>query len=91
MEWKKLYGKFNVGAIESWYVSLIQGIIIKNIWEGFMNLAKSIDFLLENAGPIIQYRLRKEILNNISVADEENLLEQIYQTPQFIANELCYL
>lgn len=48
-----------------------------------MNLAKSIDFLLENAGPIIQYRLRKEILNNISVADEENLLEHIYQTPQF--------
>lgn len=48
-----------------------------------MNLSKSIDFLLENAGPIIQYRLRKEILNNLSVSEEENLLEQIYQTPHF--------
>lgn len=36
-----------------------------------MNLSKSIDSLLENSGPVIQYRLRKEILNNISTADEE--------------------
>lgn len=48
-----------------------------------MNLSKSIDFLLENAGPVIQYRLRKEILNNLSPSEEENLLEQIYQTPHF--------
>lgn len=48
-----------------------------------MNLSKSIDFLLENAGPIIQYRLRKEILNDLSVSEEENLLEQIYQTLHF--------
>lgn len=48
-----------------------------------MNLSKSIDFLIENAGPVIQYRLRKEILNNLSPIEEENLLEQIYQTPQF--------
>ena len=48
-----------------------------------MNISNSIDFLLENAGPVIQYRLRKEILNNISTNDEVNLLEQIYQTPQF--------
>lgn len=47
------------------------------------NLSKSIDFLLENAGPVIQYRLRKEILNNLSPSDEANLLEQIYQTPLF--------
>jgi len=44
---------------------------------------KSIDFLLENSGPVIQYRLRKEILQNISQIEEENLLEQIYQTPFF--------
>jgi hypothetical protein len=48
-----------------------------------MNLSKSIDFLLENAGPVIQYRLRKEILNNLATTEEENLLEQIYQTPYF--------
>lgn len=48
-----------------------------------MDLSKSIDFLLENAGPVIQYRLRKEILKNLSPSEEESLLEQIYQTPLF--------
>ena len=48
-----------------------------------MNLSKSIDFLLENAGVVIQYRLRKELLRNIAPMEEENLLEQIYQTPHF--------
>ncbi len=46
-------------------------------------LSKSIDFLLENAGPVIQYRLRKDILQQISASDEEKLLEQIYQLPYF--------
>lgn len=46
-------------------------------------LNKSINFLLENAGAIIQYRLRKEILQNITKTEEENLLEQVYQTPYF--------
>lgn len=44
---------------------------------------KSIDFLLENANVVIQYRLRKEILRDLTKTDEENLLEQIYQTPHF--------
>jgi len=48
-----------------------------------IRLSKSIDFLLENAGPVIQYRLRKDILQQISVGDEEKLLEQIYQLPYF--------
>lgn len=48
-----------------------------------MNLTKSIGFLLENAGAVIQYRLRKEILRDITQTEEENLLEQIYQTPNF--------
>jgi hypothetical protein len=48
-----------------------------------VNLSKSIDFLLENAGAVIKYRLRKEILHDITPTDEENLLEQIYQTPNF--------
>jgi len=47
------------------------------------NLSKSIDFLLENAGPVIQYRLRKEILRSITKAEEEDLLAQIYQLPYF--------
>ena len=48
-----------------------------------MNLSKSIDFLLENAGPVIQYRLRKEILRDLPPAEEEALLEQIYETSNF--------
>lgn len=48
-----------------------------------MNLLKSIDFLLENAEPVIQYKLRKEILHNITKIDEENLLAKIYQMPHF--------
>ena len=28
------------------------------------SIQKSIDFLMENAGPVIQYRLRKEILKD---------------------------
>ena len=48
-----------------------------------MDLTKSIHFLLEHAGPVIQYRLHKEILKNLTQSDEENLLEQIYQTPYF--------
>jgi len=46
-------------------------------------LTKSIDFLLENAGPVIQYRLKKEILHMLTKTEEENLLCQIYQTPNF--------
>lgn len=45
--------------------------------------SKSIDFLLENAGPVIQYRLRKEILGDLTESDEEKLLEQIYELPLF--------
>jgi hypothetical protein len=48
-----------------------------------MKLSKSIDFLLETAGPVIQYRLRKEILCNLKKIEEKTLLELIYQTPHF--------
>ena len=50
---------------------------------GGLALDKSIDFLLENAGAVIQYRLRKEILGNITKTEKENLLRQIEQTPYF--------
>lgn len=46
--------------------------------------AKSIDFLLENAGPVIQYRLRREILQDLTPGEEEKLLEQIYRLPAFV-------
>ena len=45
--------------------------------------SKSIDFLLENAGPVIQYRLRKEILEDLTESYEEKLLRQIYELPLF--------
>jgi len=48
-----------------------------------MDLSKSIDFLSEHAGPVIQYRLRKEILNVITAKEEALWLEQIYQLPYF--------
>lgn len=42
---------------------------------------KSIDFLLKHSGPVIQYRLRKEILGNISVQEEKQFLDKIYELP----------
>ena len=48
-----------------------------------MDLLKSIDFLLENAGAVIKYRLHKEILHDLTPIEEENLLEQIYELPYF--------
>lgn len=44
---------------------------------------KSIAFLLNNAGPVIQYRLRKEILGQISEGEEKRLLGEIYELPHF--------
>jgi hypothetical protein len=44
---------------------------------------KSIDFLLNNAGPVIRYRLQKEILNNLSETNETKLLNEIYKTSHF--------
>ena len=40
-----------------------------------MDLSRSIDFLLENAGDVIQYRLHKEILCDINKTEEEILKE----------------
>ena len=48
-----------------------------------MKWSKSIAFLLEHAGPVIRYRLRKEILCDLGPAEEEGLLAQIYDTPHF--------
>ena len=48
-----------------------------------IDLSKSIDFLLENGGDVIKYRLHKEILKDISEDEEAVLLEKVMQTPHF--------
>ena len=48
-----------------------------------MNLSKSIDFLLENGRDVIQYRLHKEILHDLTPSEEETLLERVMQTPDY--------
>lgn len=42
---------------------------------------KSIEFLLNHSGPVIQYRLRKEIIGNISAQEEKQFLDKIYELP----------
>ena len=44
---------------------------------------KSIDFLLENGRDVIQYRLHKDILHDLTEAEEELLLEKVMQTPEY--------
>lgn len=48
-----------------------------------MDLSKSVDFLLDQGGDVIKYRLHKEILRDLSKAEEENLLEKVMQTPNY--------
>lgn len=45
--------------------------------------SKSIDFLLENSRDVIQYRLHKEILHDLTPAEEERLLQKVFQTPDY--------
>lgn len=45
--------------------------------------AQSINFLLENGRDVIQYRLHKEILRDLTEAEEEKLLEKVKQTPDY--------
>ena len=44
---------------------------------------KSIDFLLENGRDVIQYRLHKDILHDLTEAEETKLLEKVMQTPEY--------
>lgn len=48
-----------------------------------MNHSKAIDYLLENGRDVIQYRLHKEILKDLSKAEEETLLDKVMQTPNY--------
>ena len=47
------------------------------------NYSKSIDFLLENAGSVIKYRLHKEILQDLDKEKEKELLSRVYEMPLF--------
>ncbi|MBQ7338655.1 MAG: hypothetical protein IJW40_09425 [Clostridia bacterium] len=44
---------------------------------------KSIEYLLSYAGPVIRYRLRKEILHDLTASEEERLLCEIGTLPMF--------
>jgi len=44
---------------------------------------KSIDYLLSHAGAVIRYRLKKEILRDISPAEEETLRNEIREFPAY--------
>ena len=48
-----------------------------------MDLSKSIDFLLANAGDVIKYRLHKEILRDLSEPAEAALLEKVMSSPHY--------
>lgn len=48
-----------------------------------MNLSRSIDFLLENGRDVVKYRLHKEILRDLTPAQEEELLARVLQSPDY--------
>lgn len=48
------------------------------------DLAKSIDFLLERAGPVIRRRLRRDIIGDLTPDEDARLLEEIYKLPLYL-------
>ena len=48
-----------------------------------MPLSKSIDFLNENAGDVIKYRLHTEILQDVNKTEQDSLFEKVLQTPNY--------
>ena len=48
-----------------------------------LDCRRSIDFLLENGRDVIQYRLHKEILHDLTETEEAKLLEKVMQTPEY--------
>lgn len=46
-------------------------------------ITKSIDFLLERAGPVIRRRLRRDILGDLTPDEDARLLEEIYALPYY--------
>ena len=37
-----------------------------------MNIARSIDYLLENGGNLLRYRLHRDVLHDLNPVEEEN-------------------
>ena len=54
-------------------------------------LERSIDFLLENAGPVIQYRLRKEILRDFVFLIREKRLDYLFSGLKYRIIQRVYL
>lgn len=48
-----------------------------------MNLSRSIQFLLDHGGDVLRYRLHKEILKDLTPAEEEAMLERVLQAPHY--------
>lgn len=47
------------------------------------DISKSIDFLLERAGPVIRRRLHRDILGDLTPDEDARLLEEIYALPYY--------
>lgn len=48
-----------------------------------MDISMSIDYLLENGGHLLRYRLRRDVLHDLSPAEEERCLEKIEQSDDY--------
>lgn len=48
-----------------------------------MNIARSIDYLLENGGNLLRYRLHRDVLHDLNPVEEENYLEKIQQSDDY--------
>ena len=51
--------------------------------ENLKSCSKSINYLLKNAGPVIKYRLKKELLGGITPDEEVALLDEIQNMPNY--------
>ena len=61
----------------------VMGVIMSS------NYQKLIDFLRENANPSIRLRVKKEILGNITVAEDADLIAQIKEEPIYNLIATC--
>lgn len=49
----------------------------------YFDCQNSIDYLLEHGRDVIKYRLHKDILHDLTAAEEQTLLERVMQTPDY--------
>lgn len=48
-----------------------------------MNISRSIDYLLENGGNLLRYRLHRDVLHDLTPVEEENHLEGLRQSDDY--------